>query len=79
MSVDAYWVVAEEPGMEGLLVCNPVVLDGDHVRFISGLTLLTDLEGLKERGAVKVWQVDDLDGYTNPRVLWEKEEPNERR
>jgi hypothetical protein len=70
--MDDYWVVAEEPGMEGLFVCNPVEFEDDRVRFISGLTLVTNLDGLKERGAIKVWQVDDIYEYTNPRLLWEK-------
>ncbi len=70
--IDRYWVVAEETDMPGMLACNPLEFEEDgRVRIMSGLTLLTDLDGLKKRGAKKVWLVDDIYDYANPRVLWE--------
>ena len=68
---EVVWVVIAEPGMgDGMYAANPVTEDGS---VMVGITLLTDLDGVREHGALRIVEVDNLD-YKNPRVIWEDAE-----
>jgi hypothetical protein len=68
--IDDRWWCVEDAG-DGLLAASPMS-DPEGRSIMVGLTLLTDLDGLKVRGAELVVQVDDMYEFANPRVLWMK-------
>jgi hypothetical protein len=69
---ERFWVYQPETEMvEGRFpgAYNPVEFDKDGaVRIVVGLTLLTDLDGVIERGAERVWQVDD--NFEHPELIY---------
>jgi hypothetical protein len=66
---ERFWCVEDEG--DGMLAASPMS-DAKGSSVMVGLVLITTLDGLKERGAEMVVQVDSMDGFTNPRILWSK-------
>jgi hypothetical protein len=70
-----HWVYEDRPDMgPAVIAASPLIVaaDGSVEGVLSGLTLITKLDGLKERAWTITW-VDSIEYPTDHRIVWAAE------